>query len=115
MRAWYRQTSEQVADASAGPSISLLDPLTTRSWRETPVLEAVLRLTRRNELVTPENIAAEAVLHFDDVCDGVAELIRAGYLDILEIVTDERTTILSISTAFATLVRSPLTRSGRIR
>jgi len=77
-----------------------------------PVLEAVLRLTRRNELVTPENIAAEAVLHFDDVCDGVAELIRAGYLDILEIVADESTTILSISTAFATLLRTPLTRTG---
>jgi hypothetical protein len=83
----------------------------TWSWREMPVLEAVLRLTRRGELVTPENIAAEAILHFDDVCDGVAELIRAGYLDILEIVTDESTTILSLSAALTTLVRSPLIRA----
>lgn len=60
------------------------------------MLEAVLRMSRRREYATPENIAAEAILHRDDVDDGIHELVRAGFVETAEVPTDDggKTTIV---------------------
>jgi hypothetical protein len=70
----------------------------TWSWREQPVLEAVLRMSRRQEYATPDAIAAEAILHRSDVDDGIHELVRAGYVETAEVPTDDggKTTIVML-------------------
>jgi DNA-binding MarR family transcriptional regulator len=80
----------------------------TWSWREVPVLEAVLRLGRLGETATPASIADEAILHADDVSASISRLVDAGYLDVLDVDTGEhpRTTIVTPSNAFRALVRS---------
>ena len=89
------------------------------SWRELPVLEAVLRLERLDQIATPEGIAAEAILHLDDVLDGIACLVEDGYLETLEITSDggTRTTIVTPGPGLRTILQSarrrgPLPQAG---
>jgi hypothetical protein len=84
-----------MSDAGAG-SYALAVTTPTWSWRELPVLEAVLRMTRRQEYATPEAISAEAILHLGDVDDGIRELVRAGFVETAEVPTDDggKTTIV---------------------
>jgi hypothetical protein len=87
------------------------------SWRELPVLEAVLRLERLDQIATPEAIAAEAILHLDDVLAGIECLVGDGYLETLEIASDAgtRTTIVSPGAGLRTIlqpVRGPLPQHG---
>lgn len=78
------------------------------SWRELPVLEAVLRLERLDRIATPEVIAAEAIMHLDDVFDGIACLVEDGYLETLEINSDAgtRTTIVTPGPGLRTIIQS---------
>ena len=48
-----------------------------------PVFEAILRIARGNETVTPERIAQEALLHLGDVYDALAELVTRDYIRIM--------------------------------
>jgi hypothetical protein len=89
------------------------------SWRELPVLEAVLRLERLDQIATPEGIAAEAILHLDDVRAGIECLVGDGYLETLEITTDAgaRTTIVSRGPGLRSILhsarrRGPLPQPG---
>jgi hypothetical protein len=79
------------------------------SWRELPVLEAILRLGRLDQIATLETIAAEAILHLDDVRDGVVGLVDDGYLETLEITTDggARTTVVSPGPGLRSILHSP--------
>lgn len=79
----------------------------TWSWRDVPVLEAVLSLGRRDEIATPAAIAAEAILHYDDVSNSIAALVDAGYLDILGVASEELadTTIVTPSAALRGLLQ----------
>jgi hypothetical protein len=54
------------------------------TWRDLPVLEAILRLNRAGRTATPERIAEEAILHLGDVYDSVAALVSSGYVDVDE-------------------------------
>jgi hypothetical protein len=54
-------------------------------WRELPVLEATIRLTRAGTEITPEHVADEAVLHLEDAQLGIDELVRRGFLDRLAV------------------------------
>jgi hypothetical protein len=54
------------------------------TWREIPVLEAILRLNRRRQLATPAQIADEAVLHLGDVYDSIAALVSAGIVNVAD-------------------------------
>jgi hypothetical protein len=85
--------SADAPEGSYAPTVTAVSWL----WRELPVLEAVLRLERLDQIATPETIAAEAILHLDDVRDGVIHLVDDGFLETLEITTDAgvRTTIVS--------------------
>jgi hypothetical protein len=74
----------------------------TWSWREVPVLEALLRLTRHDELATPETIAAEAILHPDDVTDAIRQLAADGFVELLRV---DAVTVVSPAPNFATLIR----------
>jgi hypothetical protein len=53
------------------------------TWRDVPVLEAILRLDRRGELATPSQIADETILHVGDVYDSIAALVSAGVIEIV--------------------------------
>jgi hypothetical protein len=74
----------------------------TWSWREVPVLEAVLRLTRHEQLATPEAIAAEAILHPDDVGDAIRQLVADGFVELLHV---DSVTVISPAPTFAAQVR----------
>jgi hypothetical protein len=86
------------------------------SWRELPVLEAVLRLERLDQIATPEAIAAEAILHLDDVLAGIACLVDDGYLETLEITSNAgtRTTIVAPGAGLRTVLQ-PARRRGPLR
>ncbi len=58
----------------------IMEPITL--WRDVPVIEAILRLTRTQRVVTPRRIADEAVLHLNDVYDSIAHLVAAGYVAV---------------------------------
>jgi hypothetical protein len=79
------------------------------------VLEAVLRLARHEQLATPELIAAEAILHPDDVRDAIGQLVDDGFVELLDISSDElgRVIIVAPSSNFATRVRQvPYSRTS---
>jgi|tagenome__1003787_1003787.scaffolds.fasta_scaffold17358433_1 hypothetical protein len=82
------------------------------SWRELPVLEAVLRLERLDEIATPERIAAEAILHLDDVRAGIDCLVDDGYLETLDITTAQgaHTTVVAPGPALRSMLQQPRTR-----
>ena len=108
-----RYPTEISADApeeSYAPAVTAV----SWSWRELPVLEAVLRLERLDQIATPETIAAEAILHLDDVRDGVVCLVDDGYLETLEITTDAgaRTTIVSPGPGLRSILHSPRRRAS---
>jgi hypothetical protein len=72
----------------------------TESWREVPVLEAILRLNRTGRIATPERIAEEAILHLGNVYDSVAALVSAGYVEIDEAVSEnasDSTIVISLA------------------
>ena len=72
------------------------------------MLEAVLRLYRLGEGTTPEDVAAEAILHLDDVRAGIACLVGDGYLDSVAVMADSgaETTIVSPSPGLRRLLQS---------
>ena len=77
------------------------------SWRDIPVLEAILRLNRSGRIATPENIAAEALLHLGDVYDSIAALIKVGIIEVAAS-SDEVTAdalVVTLSRPFASLIR----------
>jgi hypothetical protein len=82
----------------ARPYYDLRVTTPTWSWREQPVLEAVLRMSRQQVYATPDAIAAEAIMHLGDVDDGIYELVRAGYVETAEVPTDDggKTTIVML-------------------
>jgi hypothetical protein len=52
------------------------------TWRDEPVLEAILRLARAGRLPTANAIAEEARLHLGDVYDAIAVLTAHRYVRI---------------------------------
>ncbi len=55
---------------------------TSWGWRDAPVLEAVLRLTRAGGDATPEAIAYESILHVEDVHFAIEALAADGYVQV---------------------------------
>lgn len=69
-------------------------------WRELPVLEATIRLTRAGTEITTEGVADEAVLHLEDAQLGIDELVRRGFLDRLTLEARDGTREEHLTVAF---------------
>jgi hypothetical protein len=83
----------------------------TWSWRELPVLEAVLRLGRLERLATPEAIADEAIMHVGDVADGIARLVEMRFVDTLELASNGSVVRVVEPTAALRGLLQPLART----
>jgi len=83
----------------------------TWSWRELPVLEAVLRLGRLDQLATPDAVADEAIMHYGDVADGIARLVEMRFVETLEVASDGAALTVIEPTAALRGLLQPLARS----
>ncbi len=72
-----------------------MEPITL--WRDVPVIEATLRLTRTQRTATAQTIADEAVLHLSDVYDSIAHLVAAGYVGVTSLDGDEDAGAVAVS------------------
>ena len=86
----------------------------TTAWRDVPVLEAILRLTRAGRAPTPEVIADEALLHLGDVYDAIALLVSLDYvyIEARNGGDDASEIVVSLSDPLRLLLRHNILRSS---